>query len=81
MNDGTNPALTAGENRDGSMSLAKESRVGALVTFLLTTGATAALGYAGQLDLSTLPGWATGAATYAVAHVVGLLAAYVKANR
>jgi hypothetical protein len=77
----SDPALTNGPNRDGSNSLAKESKVGALVTFILTVAATAALGYADQLDLSTVPGWAAGAATYAVAQVVGLLAAYVKKNR
>lgn len=72
---------TAGPNGDGSKSLAKESKVGLLVTFALTTAATAVLGYLNVLDLTTLPGWAAGAATYAVSTGVGVLTAYVKRNR
>lgn len=75
------PALNAGPNRDGSKSLAKESKVGLATSFVLAVAATAALGALGNLDLSTVPGWAAGAATYAVATVGGLLAAYVKKNR
>lgn len=76
-----NPAETAGPSNDGSKSLAKESKVGLATTFVLTVAATAALGALGELDLTTVPGWAAGAATYAVTTVAGLLAAYVKANR
>lgn len=72
---------TAGPNRDGSKSLAKESKAGLLVTFALTTAATAVLGYLNVLDLTTLPGWAAGAATYALTTVAGFLTAYVKKNR
>lgn len=75
------PALTNGPKGDGSSSLAKESKVGQATTFVVTVLATAALGYAGQLDLSTLPGWAAGAGVYALSTVTGLLAAYVKKNR
>lgn len=71
----------AGPNHDGSKSLAKESKVGIAVTFALTALATGAIGYLGDLDLSTLPGWAAGTATAGVAAVVGLLTAYVKKNR
>jgi len=71
----------AGKNGDGSHSLAKESKVGLATTFVLTVAATAALGALGELDLSTVPGWAAGAATYAVATLGGLLASWVKANR
>jgi hypothetical protein len=77
----SNPAETAGPNRDGSKSLASESKVGVLVTFALTGLATGAIGYLGNLDLSTLPGWATSTATAAVSAGVGLLSAYVKRNR
>jgi hypothetical protein len=76
-----NPATTAGPNGDGSKSLASESKVGVLVTFALTGLATGAIGYLGNLDLSTLPGWATSTATAAVASAIGLLSAYVKRNR
>jgi hypothetical protein len=76
-----NPATTAGPNRDGSKSLAPESKVGVVTTLVLTSLATGAIGYLGDLDLSTLPGWAVATATTAVASVVGLLSAYVKRNR
>ncbi len=81
MSDMTNPANTAGPNRDGSRSLAKESKVGVLVSFALTGLATGAIGYLGNLDVSTLPGWATSTVTAAVASAIGLLSAYVKKNR
>jgi hypothetical protein len=77
----TNPATTAGPNRDGSKSLAPESKVGIATTLVLTSLATGAIGYLGDLDLSTLPGWLTATATTAVASVIGLLGAYVKRNR
>ena len=77
----SNPAATAGPNRDGSKSLASESKVGVVTTLVLTSLATGAIGYLGDLDLSTLPGWAVSTATAAVSSVVGLLAAYVKRNR
>jgi hypothetical protein len=72
---------TAGPHRDGSRSLARESRYGLITTFVLTVAATGALGYLADLDLSTVPGWAAGAATYAVTTVIGLLTAYVTRNR
>ena len=71
----------AGPNRDGSKSLERESKFGLATTFVLTLAATAALGYLADLDLSTVPGWAAGAATLAVTTVVGLLTAYVTKNR
>jgi len=81
MNAGSNPAETAGENRDGSYALAKESRVGALVTFAGTVGGMALLGLLADVDLSTLPGWAATAGVYALSQVAGVVSAYVKANR
>jgi hypothetical protein len=77
----SNPAQTAGPNRDGSKSLASESKAGVLTTLVLTSAATGLIGLLTDLDLSTLPGWATATATTAVASAVGLLAAYVKKNR
>lgn len=72
---------TAGPNRDGSKSLAKESRVGIATTVVLTVLAQGAIGWLGDLDLSTLPGWAVSTATAGVAAVIGLLTAYLKRNR
>lgn len=77
----SNPASTAGPNRDGSKSLAAESKVGIAVTLVLTALAQGAIGYLGDLDLSTLPGWSVATVTAAAASVVGLLTAYVKRNR
>lgn len=75
-----NPAETAGPKRDGSNSLAKESKVGLLVQFVLSVAATGALGWLADLDLSTVPGWLAGAAALAVTTVIGYLTAYVKSN-
>jgi hypothetical protein len=72
---------TAGPNRDGSKSLARESRYGQATTFVLSVAATGALGWLANLDLSTVPGWAAGAAALAVSGVVGTLTAYVTKNR
>jgi hypothetical protein len=76
-----NPASTAGPNRDGSKSLASESKAGIATTLVLTSLAQGGIGLLTDLDLSTLPGWATATATTAVASVIGLLTAYVKKNR
>lgn len=77
----TNP-VTAGPNQDGSKSLAKESKAGLAVSFIVSAAALAALGWIdGNVDVATLPGWLQGAAAYAVGGVTGLLTAYLKKNR
>lgn len=77
-----NPATSAGPNRDGSKSLAKESKAGIAVTFLTGAAALAVLGFLDQkVDVSTFPGWLQGAATYVVAGIAGLATAYAKKNR
>ncbi len=76
-----NPASTAGPNKDGGKSLASESKAGIGVTLVLTALAQGGIGLLTDLDLSTLPGWATATATAAVASAIGLLTAYVKKNR
>ncbi len=58
----------------------RESKRALLVQFVLSIAATAAIGYLGTLDLSTLPGWLTGAATLAVSTAVGYLVAYKTKN-
>jgi hypothetical protein len=71
-----------GPNRDGSKSLAAESKAGLAVAFLTSVGATALLGLIqDKVDVTTFPGWAQNAGTLAVATVVGLLTAYIKKNR
>lgn len=71
----------AGPSGDGSRSLAKESKAGLVVSFLLTTLATGALGWLTNLDTSTWSGWWASAAVAAVGTAVGLLTAYLKRNR
>jgi len=82
MNDQTDPAQVAGENRDGSMSLAKESKAGLAVQFVTSVGALALLGLIqDKIDVASFPGWAQAAGALAVSSVVGALMAYVKKNR
>lgn len=77
----TDPVAAAGPNGDGSKSLAKESKAGALVQFVLTAVVTGLIGWLGNLDLSTLPGWLTATATAGVAALIGLGSAWLKKNR
>lgn len=72
---------TAGPNRDGSKSLASESKVGLAVSFLLTTLATGLLGWLTNLDTSHWTGWWTSVAVAAVSTAIGLITAYLKRNR
>lgn len=72
---------TAGPNGDGSHTLAKESKVGLAVQFVLAVVVTGAIGWLGDLDLSTLPGWAATAGTLAVTTLIGAGTAYLKKNR
>lgn len=76
----TNPKI-AGPNSDGSKSLAKESKAGIAVTFLLTVGATGLLGWLTNLDTSHWQGWWAATAVAGVSAVIGLLTAYLKKNR
>ena len=73
--------LNAGPAGDGSKSLAKESKTGIAVTFLLTVGATGLLGWLTNLDTSHWSGWWAATAVAGVSAAVGLLSAYLKRNR
>jgi hypothetical protein len=81
MSQNTNPALTAGPASDGSKSLAKESKVGLLVAFLIATVGNGVLDWLTNLDTSAWSGWWANLAVVAVATVIGLLSAYLKRNR
>ena len=65
---------------DAGQGIKKESKYGLAVQFALSILATAAIGYLGHLDLNTLPGWLTGAATLAVTTAIGYLTAYKTKN-
>lgn len=71
----------AGPAGDGSKSLAKESKAGLAVQFLLTVGATGLLAWLTNLDTSQWSGWWAGTAVAAVSAVAGLLTAWLKRNR
>lgn len=72
---------TAGPAGDGSKSLAKESKAGIGVQFVLTVLATGLLGWLSNLDTSHWAGWWAATAVAAVSAVIGLLTAYLKRNR
>lgn len=76
----SNPRYS-GPNDDGAKSLAKESKVGIAVTWLLTVVATGLLGWLTNLDTSTWQGWWAATAVTAVTALTGLLAAWLKKNR
>lgn len=76
----TNPKY-AGENNDGSKSLAKESKTGIAVTFALTVAANGVLVWLTNLDTSQWSGWWAATAVSAVAAGIGLLSAWLKRNR
>ena len=78
--DTSNPKY-AGPNSDGSKSLAKESKAGIAVQFLLTIGATGVLSWLANLDTSHWAGWWAATAVAAVGAATGLLTAYLKRNR
>lgn len=75
------PAKTAGPRQDGANSLAKESKAGLLVAFLLTAVVDGLINGLTSLDTSAWSGWWSTIAAAAVATVLGLLTAYKKRNR
>jgi hypothetical protein len=81
MVDGTNPATTAGPNGDGSKSLAKESKVGAGVQFVITAAAVGLAGALANLDTSHWSGYIGMVGISVVGLAGGLLASYTKRNR
>jgi len=72
--------INSGDPADNGNGLKKESKYGLAVQFVLSVLATGAIGWLGTLNLSTLPGWATAAATMAVSTVIGYLTAYKTKN-
>ncbi len=73
--------INTGPAGDGSYSLAKESKAGIAVQFLLTVGATGLLAWLTNLDTSHWSGWWAATAVAGVSAAVGLLTAYLKRNR
>lgn len=75
-----NPA-NSGPSGDGSRSLAPESKVGTLVQFAVTAGATGGLAWLTGLDTSHWSGYLGVVGVAAVGLGVGLLSAWLKRNR
>lgn len=72
---------TAGPNGDGSKSLAKESKAGIAVTFVIGAAATIALDALAKVDVSSMSGWWVPVVAGAVSAATGLITAYLKRNR
>lgn len=73
--------INQGPNGDGSRSLAKESKAGLAVTFVVTVLAEGVLGALTKVDLSSATGWWVPVASAGIGTAVGLLTAWLKKNR
>lgn len=73
--------LNAGPAGDGSKSLAKESKAGLAVGFIVTTVLQVIGAGLSNLDTSGWSGWWAPVATVAIGTVAGLITAYLKRNR
>jgi hypothetical protein len=71
----------AGSNHDGSHSLASESKVGNIVQWVITAGATGLLAGLGNLDTSHWSGYLGMVGVSVVGLGIGLLSSWLKRNR
>lgn len=76
----TNP-INAGPAGDGSRSLAKESKAGLAVAFLLAAAGQGLLSALNAIDLDGQTGWWVSLANAGIATAAGLLTAWLKKNR
>lgn len=77
----TNPAAAAGPSGDGSKSLAKESKVGLFVSFIVFGAAQGLVDALTNVDLNGQTGWWVTLASAGVAGAIGTLSAWLKKNR
>jgi hypothetical protein len=77
----SDPAKTAGPNGDGSKSLAKESKVGAAVWFLLFAAIQGTVDALNKVELEGQTGWWVTMAGAGVATAVAVGTAWLKKNR
>lgn len=78
----TNPANTAGPNRDGSQALAAESKVGQVVNFAVTTLAAGALVWLNGVNADNFSAfWWGPLAAAGLGTASGLISAWLKKNR
>lgn len=76
----SNP-INSGPNGDGSKSLASESKVGNIVQWLVTAGATGLAAALANLDTSHWSGYAGMVGISLVGLATGLLSSWLKRNR
>ena len=76
-----NPANTAGPAGDGSNALAKESKVGNAVQWVITTGLTGIAAGLANLDTSHWSGYLGMAGISVLGLAGGLITSYLKKNR
>lgn len=77
----TDPAKTAGPEGNGAKSLAKESKAGLAVTFVLFAAAQGLVDALSNVDLNGQQGWWVSLANAGVATAIGTLTAWLKKNR
>lgn len=77
----TNPARSAGPNADGSKNLAPESKVGNVIQWLVTAGATGLAAALANLDTSHWSGYLGMVGISVVGLASGLLSSWLKKNR
>lgn len=73
--------VNAGPNGDGSLSLAKESKAGLTVGFIVTALLQVLAQGLASLDTSSWQGWWVPLVTAGIGTVIGLITAYLKKNR
>lgn len=73
--------INQGPNGDGSRSLAKESKAGLAMMFVVTVLAESVLGALTKVDLTTFTGWWVPLASATIGVASGLLTAWLKKNR
>jgi hypothetical protein len=73
--------VNAGPAGDGSKSLAKESKAGLAVGFIVTTSLQVVAQGLSGLDTSDWSGWWVPLATVGIGTASGLITAYLKKNR
>jgi uncharacterized membrane protein YeaQ/YmgE (transglycosylase-associated protein family) len=77
----TNPANTSGPAGDGSKSLAKESKVGVVLTVVLSIIGSGLVTWLSNLDTTQWTGWWVSGVVTIIGGIVGLISAWLKSNR
>jgi len=76
-----NSPMNSGPEGDGSKSLAKESKVGLAVSFVMFAAIQGLVDSLNRVDLDGQTGWWVTLANAGIATVIGLGSAWLKKNR